>query len=856
MATPQIFVSHSSVDDEFGKRLVADLRSRLGNDAVWYDASGYMISAGLHGGDEWWKLIVSEITKRDTFIVILSPDAVKSSWVMDEVGIAWALRHKIGTRIIPIMFRETDPRADLLLLQIIDFTAKPYEQAFSELVGSLPTRSAEQEEPSAPAPVRPHGPREEYIERQTHDIHAAFGFGDWNSVIERSNLLLKDAPDQMSFILWRECGLAYLELNKGKDALTALNNALAENEYDIFTLRGKGIALQQVGQGEEAALVLEEAYKQAPYTDVSLRLTLLEDLVRALREVGEWNSAVRWIDQGLRLSQNDNKWLRVKLDTLTQAGHETSALALARESAAARPELIGHWAQQRFDYYQQNAMWDNALAAIDVALVTALDNATWLRRKLDVLVKLGRENEAQTLARELSSRYTVVVNDWLQDRYRPCLQAEDWQEALAVVDVALNIRGNDPVWMRAKLDTLTLAGREEDARQHAAKFALTHADVAMHWIQQRFDYFQQGGNWPEALAVIVVALEIRGADPVWIRAKLDTLTQAGHEEDARAQARDWAPRYSSVVNGWLQDRYQVYSHDANWPEALKVIEVGLLISTEHQAWAKRQVQVLREANRNREALKHARALAERSDADLEVLRTVVAIAHALNALRIGRQTLYQYADRTRDFDKVQQVSDEYIALERAVWRKWTPAFILASAISLAGFVFGIVSLIRNTRVADTPMTAVATIAWLLAFVAGTCLMCWAIVRAIQFRQPGWVVGLLLLGLLGSWALPFLGPYLYFVPGPGTKSLNKPLPQIQYYPPKPENKPRTQLGSPPRYSREPKPGSKTASRSESVLPPRPTPPPPSPKPEPKPPDQNSLKGWKDDSKRLTFGDELE
>ncbi len=74
MATPRIFVSHSHMDDAFGQRLIADLRRDLGSeDAVWYDVSG-----GLHGGDAWWRRIVAEITTRDTFIVVLSPDAVAS----------------------------------------------------------------------------------------------------------------------------------------------------------------------------------------------------------------------------------------------------------------------------------------------------------------------------------------------------------------------------------------------------------------------------------------------------------------------------------------------------------------------------------------------------------------------------------------------------------------------------------------------------------------------------------------------------------------------------------------------------------------------------------------------------------
>ncbi|HEV2459809.1 MAG TPA: EVE domain-containing protein, partial [Ktedonobacterales bacterium] len=50
----RIFVSHSHQDNDFGMRLVHDLRLALGGseESVWYDTSG-----GLHVGDEWWRVI-------------------------------------------------------------------------------------------------------------------------------------------------------------------------------------------------------------------------------------------------------------------------------------------------------------------------------------------------------------------------------------------------------------------------------------------------------------------------------------------------------------------------------------------------------------------------------------------------------------------------------------------------------------------------------------------------------------------------------------------------------------------------------------------------------------------------------
>ena len=97
---PTVFVSHSHKDNAFGLRLIADLRARLGDENVWYDVSG-----GLHGGDEWWREIVRQITARDVFVVILSPNALASPFVQREMAMAYQLHLTRGKRLLPIRYR-------------------------------------------------------------------------------------------------------------------------------------------------------------------------------------------------------------------------------------------------------------------------------------------------------------------------------------------------------------------------------------------------------------------------------------------------------------------------------------------------------------------------------------------------------------------------------------------------------------------------------------------------------------------------------------------------------------------------------------------------------------------------------
>lgn len=141
----RIFVSHSHKDDAFGRRLVGDLRAVLGEDsAVWYDASG-----GLRGGDAWWRMIVRELTARPVFIVVLSPDALASPWVNDEIDLAWKQKNSpAGKLILPVICRPCTLREDLTLLQHVSFVApRRYEDGLAAVLAALGLPPA----PPAPA---------------------------------------------------------------------------------------------------------------------------------------------------------------------------------------------------------------------------------------------------------------------------------------------------------------------------------------------------------------------------------------------------------------------------------------------------------------------------------------------------------------------------------------------------------------------------------------------------------------------------------------------------------------------------------------------------------------------------------
>lgn len=110
----RVFISYSTKDLEFVRNCLQPLMAELGA-AAWCSASDIRLAA------DWERQIRIALAQADWFVVVLSPDALRSEWVQAETH--WALEHKRG-RVVPVMARGCTPE-DLHLklgtLQYIDF---------------------------------------------------------------------------------------------------------------------------------------------------------------------------------------------------------------------------------------------------------------------------------------------------------------------------------------------------------------------------------------------------------------------------------------------------------------------------------------------------------------------------------------------------------------------------------------------------------------------------------------------------------------------------------------------------------------------------------------------------------------
>jgi hypothetical protein len=149
--TKDIFISYSRRDQEFVTRLASDLDAQVAG--VWFDQSSIEI------GEDWHEEIMEGIRDCKAFILVLSPDAMDSRYVREEVNKALEL----GKPIFPILYRPATWKDEIASLvkevQTLDLRSGSYTDNFYKLVDGLiatgAVRPASYEKPFLRQPTRP-----------------------------------------------------------------------------------------------------------------------------------------------------------------------------------------------------------------------------------------------------------------------------------------------------------------------------------------------------------------------------------------------------------------------------------------------------------------------------------------------------------------------------------------------------------------------------------------------------------------------------------------------------------------------------------------------------------------------------
>jgi hypothetical protein len=121
----KVFISYAHKDKTFAKKLAGELEGQ--GMKVWWDFET------LKGGQDWQKEIERGIKQCDFFLVTLTPDAITSEWVGNEITYA-SLAQKT---IIPLHLKKCDIPIGLIKKHYIDFEKQTQKAAIKELLDRI-----------------------------------------------------------------------------------------------------------------------------------------------------------------------------------------------------------------------------------------------------------------------------------------------------------------------------------------------------------------------------------------------------------------------------------------------------------------------------------------------------------------------------------------------------------------------------------------------------------------------------------------------------------------------------------------------------------------------------------------------
>src|SRR5262245_55785249 len=224
MKNKSIFLSHSSRDKLFARKLAGDLRAA--GLTVWVDEAEIQI------GDSLIAKLESGIDDMEYLAVVLSPDSVSSEWVKREV--AMALTKEINNRrvkVVPLLYRDCLLPGFLRDKKYADFR-KPqsYQSTLHELLKMFGA------ELSTPVSAPPRKIEDAFLDDALEDLkRSASILGLACELIDESSKTMLTAVLRSGLI---QVGISVLSLQSKSDIgtpylLSLISRELHDNPYKI-----------------------------------------------------------------------------------------------------------------------------------------------------------------------------------------------------------------------------------------------------------------------------------------------------------------------------------------------------------------------------------------------------------------------------------------------------------------------------------------------------------------------------------------------------------------------------------------------------------------------------------------------
>lgn len=137
----KVFISHSSIDKPFVERLARDLLSGEGIDA-WLDKWEIL------PGDRIPDKLEEGLSSANVFLLVLSPESVKSQWVsyekdawltaqVEEEKLAKAEKRTPSRHLIPVLYKDCEKPFFLQSFLHVSINDQNYDEGFQQLVRGI-----------------------------------------------------------------------------------------------------------------------------------------------------------------------------------------------------------------------------------------------------------------------------------------------------------------------------------------------------------------------------------------------------------------------------------------------------------------------------------------------------------------------------------------------------------------------------------------------------------------------------------------------------------------------------------------------------------------------------------------------
>lgn len=108
----KVFISHSAADAATAKAVAQALHTA--------GVSTFLDIEQISSGDNWREDILAQLETASIYLLLVSPEYVKSSWSQFEIGVAVARARERGAQVVPVLLGDARVPSALLGFQRLE----------------------------------------------------------------------------------------------------------------------------------------------------------------------------------------------------------------------------------------------------------------------------------------------------------------------------------------------------------------------------------------------------------------------------------------------------------------------------------------------------------------------------------------------------------------------------------------------------------------------------------------------------------------------------------------------------------------------------------------------------------------